>query len=59
MFEQRRLADAGLATEDQHPTLATPHVRNQRVDDRALAAPAQQLGVSQVVDQQGPMLAAG
>jgi hypothetical protein len=59
MFEQRRLADAGLATENQHPTLPTPHVRKQRVDDRTLAAAAPQLGVSQLVDRQGSMLAAG
>ena len=59
MFEQRRLADAGLASEHEHATLPTPHARKQGIDDRTLATAAPQLGVDQLVDRQGPMLAAG
>jgi hypothetical protein len=58
MFEQHRLADAGLAAEHEHPTLPTPHARKQRVEDRTLAAAAPQLGVYQLVNRKVSMLAA-
>jgi hypothetical protein len=58
MFEQRGLADAGLAAENEHPTVPTPHAREQSFNDLALAAAATQLGVCRLFKRQGSMLAA-
>ena len=59
MLEQRGLADAGLAAEDEHPALPGSHVREQRVEDRALAAAATQLGVCGLFKGKEAMLSAG
>lgn len=40
--QERRLADAGLATNDQDGALATAYVRQQAVEHLALAVPAQE-----------------
>src|SRR4051812_47557618 len=42
VLQQRRLADPGLATQDQHPTLTGPHAVQQSVEGLALAAAAQE-----------------
>jgi hypothetical protein len=43
VVEQRRLAHAGFAAQDEHTTLARPHSRHQAIEQLALAAPAAQL----------------
>jgi hypothetical protein len=44
VFQQRRLADPGLAAQHQRPALAAADRRDQLVQQRALAPPAPQAG---------------